>query len=433
MIRTLLFALSAVFAGGQSPAPSRPPPAPLSFMDTTKLVPVGNYTLGYINNTMENDCHIGIVKFQASTAGQVSQFSFGAFSQVANETCGIGFVLKTFPGGVAVGTGVTALFTDVAMPVAGTIEMIPFPVPPTALWNLEANANYTITIQPFTWASGNTAGGATGGTSVSAAHCSFDVPYGFAGVPQNFLIGYHGPTGLPCGSTPLTVDKTGDGYSLLMKLKGAPLPSPSPSPTPSTTSTLTPTPTPTGTSTPTPTPTGTPSNTETPTQTLSPGSTASTSPTNSRTSSRTPSISYSPSPTPTETPSQTPTTTPTPTTTLSFRASPSVTPTETPGPTDSNSPTPKALAGIVTPVVVQAPQITSGHVVAAVCGGVALAIVFIGVAVRYRAVSFQINGPKKVKSWKPMPTTEINHNPLVGAARVSEKFPRKTKFEVVPV
>ena len=426
MLRTLLFAISTVFVGGQSPAPSRPPPAPLSFMDTTKIVPIGNYTLGYVNNTVENDCHIGVVKFQSLAAGQVSQFSFGAFSQAANETCGIGFTLKTFPGAVAVGTGVTALFTDVAMPTLGTIEMIPFPVPATSLWNLEANANYTITIQPFTWASGNTAGGST----TSAAHCSFDVPYGFAGVPQNFLIGYHGPTGLPCGSTPLTVDKAGDGYSLLMKLKGAPLPSPSPSPTPSTTSTLTPTPTPTGTSTPTPTPTGTPSNTETPTQTLSPGSTASNSPTNSRTATRTPSISYSPSPTPTETPSQTPTTTPTPTTTLSFRASPSVTPTETPGPTDSNSPTPsmKALAGIVAPVVVQAPQITTGHIVAAVCGGVALAIMFIGLAVRYRAVSIQINGPKKVKSWKPMPTTEINHNPLV----IDTKF-KRTKFEVIAV
>lgn len=430
MLRTLLFALSAVFVGGQSPsaAPSRPPPAPLSFMDTTKIVPTGNYTLGYINNTVENDCHIATVKFQSLAAGQVSQFSFGAFSQAANETCGIGFALKTFPGAVAVGTGVTALFTDVAMPTL-TIEMMPFPVPATSLWNLEANANYTITIQPFTWAGGNTAGG---GVTSAAVHCSFDVPYGFAGVPQNGLIGYHGPTGLPCGSTPLTVDKAGDGYSLLMKLKGAPLPSPSPSPTPSTTSTLTPTPTGTGTPTPTPTPTGTPSNTETPTQTLSPGATASNSATNSRTPSRTPSISYSPSPTPTETPSQTPTTTPTPTTTLSFRASPSVTPTETPGPTDSNSPTPtpsaKTLAGIVAPVVVQAPTITTGHVVAAVCGGVALAIMFIGIAVRYRAVSIQINGPKKVKSWKPTPTMEVNHNPLV----IDTKF-RKTKFEVMRV
>jgi len=107
-----------------------------------------------------------------------------------------------------------------------------------------------------------------------------------------------------------------------------------------------------------------------------------------------------------------------------------VTPTETPGPTDSNSPTPsaKSLAGIVAPVVVQAPTITTGHIVAAVCGGVALAIMFIGIAVRYRAVSIQINGPKKVKSWKPMPTMEVNHNPLV----IDTKF-KKTKFEVMHV
>jgi hypothetical protein len=53
---------------------------------------------------------------------------------------------------------------------------------------------------------------------------------------------------------------------------------------------------------------------------------------------------------------------------------------------------------------------------------------FIGIAVRYRAVSIQINGPKKVKSWKPMPTTEINHNPLV----IDTKF-KRTKFEVIAV
>jgi hypothetical protein len=43
-------------------------------------------------------------------------------------------------------------------------------------------------------------------------------------------------------------------------------------------------------------------------------------------------------------------------------------------------------------------------------------------------VSIQINGPKKVKSWKPMPTMEVNHNPLV----IDTKF-KKTKFEVMHV
>ena len=427
MLRTLLFALSAVFVGGQSPAPSRPPPAPLSFMDTTKIVPVGNYTLGYVNNTVENDCHIGVVKFQASTTGQVSQFSFGAFSQAANETCGIGFVLKSFPNGTQIGTGVSALFTDVAMPVVGTVEMIPFPVPSTAVWNLEANGNYTITIQPFTWTNGP-----AGGTTTSAVHCSFAVPYGFAGAPQNALLGYHGPTGLPCGSTPLTIDKAGDGYGLLMKLKGGPIPSATASPSPSPTTTSTPTPTPTNTPTGTATPTGTPTITDTPTPSLSAGATASITPTSTRTPSRTPSVSYSPTPTPCPTPSPTPSSTPTPTASLSFRATPSVTPTETPGPTDS--PSPKPVAGLGVGPTVQAPaQDHSGALVGAAIGGGGLVAIVLAIAARYRAVSIQFN---KKTPWKHTPELEVNHNPVVLATKLTDAFggkKKKSKFETVNI
>lgn len=427
MLTSVLFALSAVLVGGQGPtaAPSRPPPAPLLLMDTTKIAPMGNYTLGYVNNTVENDCHIGVVKFQAASTGQVSQFSFGAFSQAANETCGIGFVLKSFPNRTQIGTAVSALFTDVAMPVVGTLEMIPFPVPAASAWNLEANGNYTITIQPFTWANGP-----AGGTTASAAHCSFAVPYGFAGAPQNGLLGYHGPTGLPCGSTPLTVDKAGDGYSLLMKLKGAPIPSATSTPTPSPTTTSTSTPTPTGTPTGSPTPTGTPTITDTPTPTLSPGATASNSATNTRTPSRTPSVSYSPTPTSAPTPSPTSSPTPTPTASLSFRATSSVTPTETPGPTDSHSPQP--LAGVVTGPTIQAPvQDHSGAIVGAAIGGGAVALIALAVATRYRAVSIQFN---KKTPWKHTPELEVNHNPVILATKLTDAFtPRKSKFETVRI
>jgi len=401
-------AISAVFAGGQ-----------LSFMDTTRIVPTGNFTLGYLNNTAENDCRIGVVKFQAAVAGQVSQFSFGAFSQTANETCGIGFVLKSFPNASQVGLAVSALFSDVVQPVVGTIEMVPFPVPSTALWNLVAGGNYTITIQPFTWTSGNTAGGGSFGSTV---HCSFAVPYGSAG-SQYGLAGYHGPTGLPCGSTPLTLISGADSMALVMKLKGVPIPSPTPTPTPSPTTSSTSTPSPTGTPTGTPTPTRTPTITDTPTPTLSSGATSSNTASNTRTPSRTPSVSYSPTPTPLSTPSPSSSSTPTPTPSLSFRATASVTPTETPGPTDS--PSPRPVAGIAAPTIVHvdAPSNTGALVGAAVGGGLAV-VALIALAARYRAVSIQI---KRDKSWKHSPKTEVNHNPLV----ISSFRQKKPKFEIV--
>lgn len=417
MLRILLYALSAVVVNGQGGfVPG------LTFMDTTRLTPTGNYTLGYINNTVENDCHVAVVKFQAASAGQVQAFSFGAFSQAANETCGIGFALKTFPNGTRVGGGLTALFNDVVQAKVGTVEMVPFPVPPTAAWNLEAGMNYTIDIQPFTW----TSAGSTGNT---AAHCTFQVPYALASAPQYALLGYHGPTGLPCGSTPLTLDKAGDGYALVMKLTGGPVPSPSPSATPSPTSTHSPTSTPTGTPTPSATPTGTPTITDTPTPTLSPGATSSISPTSSRTPSRTPSVSYTPTPTNSGTASATPTSSPTPTASLSFRATASVTPTETPGPTDSPSPHP--VAAIAPTTTSAAPQDHSGAIVGAAIGGGGLVVIVLAIAARYRAVSIQFS---KKTPWKHTPELEVNHNPIVLATKLTDAFtPRKSKFETVRI
>jgi len=59
---------------------------------------------------------------------------------------------------------------------------------------------------------------------------------------------------------------------------------------------------------------------------------------------------------------------------------------------------------------------------AAVGGGLAV-VALIALAARYRAVSIQINGPRRIKSWKHMPTLELNHNPLV--------VTKKSKFETV--
>ena len=35
------------------------------FTDTARNPIVGNYTIGYVNNTIENRCHNGIAHFQA--------------------------------------------------------------------------------------------------------------------------------------------------------------------------------------------------------------------------------------------------------------------------------------------------------------------------------------------------------------------------------
>ena len=391
---------------------------PLTFTNTSSLTPLGNYTMGYVNNTVQNRCHRAIAKFQSQQTGIVDSMSLGVYSRATTETCGISFVLSTFPAALAVGQPLLTTITDLVAPVVGTDEYVWFNAS-SASWGLVAGQNYTVTILPFTWATG----GSAGGTTAPVAHCVFDVPYGRPGLPYA-AIGQYGPTNLPCGSTPWTSDLAGDGWALQFALSGhaAPvvLPSMSPSKTPSTTSTQTPTPSPTGTPTPSPTPTGTPSNTETPTQTLAPGSSPSNSPTSSRTPSRTPSISYSPTPTFSVTPSPTPTETPTPTPSLRIGASPSVTPTETPGPTDS--PSPKPVAGIAAvPVIVQAPtQTSAGTIIGAAVGGGLLVSLLIALAIRMKIVHAQINTPT-ITAWTPgkrskkirVPDMDINLNPRI--------------------
>jgi len=96
----------------------------------------------------------------------------------------------------------------------------------------------------------------------------------------------------------------------------------------------------------------------------------------------------------------TPTETPTPTPSLRIGASPSVTPTETPGPTDS--PSPKPLAGLAAPVTVSAPNNTgTGTIVGAAVGGALFVLAVIGLAIRVRAVSIELNTKTAaIKSWK---------------------------------
>lgn len=371
---------------------------PLTFTNTSSLTPLGNYTMGYVNNTVQNRCHRAIAKFQSQQTGIVDSMSLGVYSRATTETCGISFVLSTFPDALAVGQPLLTTITDLVAPVVGTDEYVNFNAS-SASWGLVAGQNYTVTILPFTWATG----GSAGGTTRPSEHCVFDVPYGRLGIPYA-AIGQYGPTGQPCGATPWTADLAGDGWALQFALSGhaAPivLPSMSPSKTPTPTSSSTPTPSQTGTPTPSATSTGTPTNTETPTQTLAPGSSPSNSPTSSRTPSRTPSISYTPTPSSSVTPSQTPTETPSPTPSLRIGASPSVTPTETPGPTDS--PSPKPVAGIgAAPVIVQAPaQMNAGTIIGAAVGGGLLVTLLIAVAIRFKIVSAQLNTPT-VKAWTP--------------------------------
>ena len=318
MLAGLLFAslaFTSVFAQGPTvsppPSPSLPPlpTQPVIFTDSTRFAITGNYTMGYVNNTVENRCHRAVHKFRAEASGIVDKLKMGVYSQAAAETCGISFVLSTFPGGVAVGSSLLTTFTDIVLAKPGTDEMIVFNSTASG-WAVAAGSNYTITILPFTWATGGAAG-----TSGSASHCVFQMPYGKPGLPYA-AIGQYGPTAQPCGATPWVTDLAGDGWALQIMMNGRPdtviVPSASPSMTPTPTSSGTPTPSSTGTPTPSATPTMTPTNTETPSVTPAPGSSASYSSTSSRTASRTPSISYTPTPTGSITSSVTPTETPSP-------------------------------------------------------------------------------------------------------------------------
>ena len=396
---------------------------PLRFTDSTLSPIVGNYTMGYVNNTQENRCHRAVAKFQALNTGIVDTLKMGVYSQAAPETCGISFVLSTFGNGAAVNIGNPLLttFTDLVMATPGTDEFVKFNATPSS-WSVVAGANYTVTILPFTWAS-SPAGGSTATT-----HCVFQMPYGNPG-PPFAAVGQYGPTAQPCGSTPWTTDLAGDGWALQLLLTGRAasvvLPSSSATHTPTPTSTVTPTPSQTGTPTPTHTPTPTPTITDTPTQTPAPGSSASLSATNTRTPSRTPSISYSPTPTSCATPSPTPTSTPSPTPSLRIGASPSVTPTESPGPTDSASPSrspmshSEALAAGAAAAQPPSQGAGAGTVIGAAIGGAVFIVAVIALAIRLKVVSAQLNGPT-VSAWNPgqrkkkvrVPDFDIGLNPI---------------------
>jgi hypothetical protein len=396
MFRYLLLALLPLLSCAQGSTGN----GPLIFTDTTRLTPVGNYTLGYVNNTVENRCHIGAAKFQAAQTGIVDSMTIGVYSRPAQETCGISFVLRTFPALAQVGSSVLTTITDLVAAKPGTDELIPFNVN-TSLWGVVSGHNYTILIQPFSWQTPPPP--LAGVPPPPPQHCVFDVPYGRPGIPY-FFLGEHGPTAQPCGATPYTIDLGGDGLAMQLSLAGHPAavtdPSPSPSITPTPTSTHSPSPTPTGTPTPSATPTGTPTITDTPTPTLSPGASVSNSATSSRTPSRTPSISYTPTATSSVTPSVTATPTPSPTPTLRIGASPSVTPTETPGPTDSSSPKPIAAVGITGQAAQPAAPVSAGSIIGAAIGGALAVVGIIALAIRFRIVSAQLNDTPRLASWR---------------------------------
>jgi len=398
---------------------------PLRFTDSTLSPILGNYTMGYVNNTQENRCHRAVAKFQALNTGIVDTLKMGVYSQAAPETCGISFVLSTFPGtgngaAVNIGNPLLSTFTDLVMATPGTDEFVKFNATPSS-WSVVAGANYTVMIMPFTWASSPTGG------STATTHCVFQMPYGNPG-PPFAAVGQYGPTAQPCGATPWTTDLAGDGWALQLLLTGRPasvvLPSSSATHTPTPTSTVTPTPSQTGTPTPSHTPTPTPTITDTPTQTPAPGSSPSVSGSNTRTPSRTPSISYTQTPTNSVTSSQTPSPTPTPTPSLRIGASPSVTPTDTPGPTDSPSPTHSPMShtdALAAGAAAAQPAAGTGAgtVIGAAIGGAVFIVAVIALAIRLKVVSAQLNGPT-VSAWNPgqkkkkvrVPDFDIGLNPV---------------------
>lgn len=415
--KMFLLALATLFTlvTGQGGTPTNQTNS-LVFTDTTRFPVVGNYTLGYINNTVQNRCHRGVAKFRAQATGIVDSLSMGVYSQAAPMTCGISFVLNTFPAGVLVGSSLLTRFTNLVAAKPGTDEYVQFNAT-TSSWGVVAGMNYTITILPFSWSIGSA------GTA-STTHCVFDVPYGNPGLSYA-VVGQYGPTAMPCGSSPWTVYRAGDGFAMQLMLSGHAasviVPSPSSSHTPTPTSTQTPTSSQTGTPTPSATPTGTPTITDTPSVTPSSGSTPSNSATQTRTPSRTPSVSYTSTPTPSITSSITPTETPSPTPSLRIGASPSVTPTDTPGPTDSPSPTSSvrdigAIAGGTGSFSTQG--LSAGSTVGAMVGGALIVLAVIGIAIRFRIVSAQINGTPRSTSWRIMRKSkrhdfEIGTNPTI--------------------
>jgi hypothetical protein len=76
------------------------------------------------------------------------------------------------------------------------------------------------------------------------------------------------------------------------------------------------------------------------------------------------------------------------------------------------------LAGLAAPVSVAPPASSAGTIVGAAVGGALFIVAIIGLAIRLRIVSAEING-KQVKSWRggakrigKGPDIEINTNPL---------------------
>lgn len=138
------FTFISVFAQGPtvSPPPSPPPQPtqPVVFTDSTRFTITGNYTMGYVNNTIENRCHRAIHKFQAQASGTVDKLKMGVYSQAAAETCGISFILSTFPGNVAVGSSLLTSFTDIVLAKPGIDEMVVFNATASG-WAVAAGAN----------------------------------------------------------------------------------------------------------------------------------------------------------------------------------------------------------------------------------------------------------------------------------------------------
>jgi hypothetical protein len=131
--------------------------------------------MGYVNNTQRIRCHRGTALFQSANTGVVDVLKMGIYSQAAPETCGISFVLATFPGRVTVGNPLLTTFTDLVAATPGTDEFVKFNATPSS-WSVVAGANYTVTILPFTWAS------SPAGTTASHTLC-LPMPYGRPGWP----------------------------------------------------------------------------------------------------------------------------------------------------------------------------------------------------------------------------------------------------------
>ena len=183
-----------------------------SLPETGKVKVDGNYTVGYINNTEQNECHrISMWKFPTLAAGSATSIEFTVIpaSPTVEETCHLELSLFDFKTQKQVGAAIDIPHTEAAS--SDPTETVTLDISGHG-WVFEnaAGSEYYMTISSYTWAVGPT------------KWCQVNLPWGQATVPEWAVVGQHGPVGRTCGVQPWSPEReyTRDGGAILMKITG---------------------------------------------------------------------------------------------------------------------------------------------------------------------------------------------------------------------